>query len=543
VTRRAGALLAGAAVALTLASPGSAAAAPDRIQLSEWKPLPAASKVKVSPAARALRKRILGPRADDPRYVTLHWVGVSSFIVTMNGHLFLFDAWEIVGVHKDYVPIGREELAGLEPEVILLGHGHFDHAADAGYVAGRSGAPVVASEEQCRTVKEDAASEAGSADFSCLITGTQDTPAMGMQTRVELFEDLGPMTILKHVHSAARPPGGGNELNPFLPVTDPDPYIRHLNVTSPEESARVAGKLNDPEGGTRMYHFEVLDFQLLLGDSSGPIYEHPAIRASLDRLPNCVDVMANAILGFNQPVSGLQDPVLYVADVHPRVYLPTHGDAWAPALAAGQAQYRDELMRRLGELENPPEVDYLLDPGDYVKERAYRIDDPKWVDPMPGSSCRREADARRRRQSCLPRRLAVSGTRVGPARLGRGYRAFAARYRATRRRGRVTGFCVRGGGRFLVGRRRNNRIDLVVTTARGHRTRRLGPGARRGRPGGSRRVSRGLYVGYRRGGGRVLYGLRRNRIRFLAVVRRAQVRRGAPRRALVRRLRRAGLAR
>ena len=542
MTRGAGALFAAALATFTLALPDGAAAAPDRIQLSEWKPLPAASKVKVSPAARALRRRILGPRSEDPRYVTLHWVGVSSFIVTMNGHLFLFDAWEIVGVNKDYVPIGREELAGIEPEAILLGHGHFDHAADAGYVAGRSGATVVASEEQCRTVKDDAAQEGNAGKFSCLITGTQDVPVTGSQTRVELFEDLGPMTILKHVHSAARPPGGGNPLDPFLPVPDPLPYIEHLN-TSPEEAARAVGTLNDPEGGTRMYHFEALDFQLLLGDSAGPIYEHPSVRASLERLPNCVDVMANAILGFNQPVSGLQDPVLYVVHAHPRVFLPTHGDAWAPALSAGQAQYRDELMRRLRELPNPPEVDYLLDPQDYVKERAYRIDDPKWIDPMPGSSCRRRADARRRRQSCLPRRLAVSGTRVGPARLGRSYRAFAARYRARGRRGRVTRFCVRGGGRFLVGRRAN-KIDLVATTARGHRTRRLGPGSRRGRrPGGSRRVSHGLYVGYRRGGGRVLYGLRRNRIRFLAVVRRAQVRRGSPRRALIRRLRRAGLLR
>ena len=51
-------------------------------------------------AARAARARLLGPRAADPRYATLHWVGVSSFVVTFRGHLFLFDAWEIVGIHR-----------------------------------------------------------------------------------------------------------------------------------------------------------------------------------------------------------------------------------------------------------------------------------------------------------------------------------------------------------------------------------------------------------------------------------------------------------
>jgi Metallo-beta-lactamase superfamily len=517
---------------------GAVAAPPDRVPVSQFTPLPAASKVNVSPAARALRRRILGPRAGDPNYVTLHWFGVASFIVTVRGHLFLFDAWEIVGVHKDYVPIGREELAGIEPEAILLGHGHFDHAADAGYVAGRTGAAVLASEEQCRTVKDDAARDGNRDTFTCVLTGNQDSPAMGTLTGFQLFEDVPAVTILKHIHSAARPPGGGNAADPFLPVNDPTPYLTHLN-TSPQETARAAETLDDPEGGARMYHLRVGDFSLLVGDSAGPIFEHPAIRASLDRFPDCVDVMANAIQGFDQPVSGLQDPVLYIANAHPRVFLPSHGDAWAPGISGTQANYRDELLRRIRQLRNPPEVDYLVDPGDYMKERAYRVDDRRWEEPMAGSSCRRRADSGRGGTSCVPRRLAVSGTRVGPARLGRSFRLFASRYRVVRRGRRATRFCVRGGGRFLVGSRRG-RIDFVGTTARGHKTRRRGPGARVRRIGGGRRVGRGLVVGYRRGGGRVVYGLRRGRVRFLAVV----PRRSAARpRSLGRRLRAVGLRR
>jgi hypothetical protein len=139
---------------------------------------------------------------------------------------------------------------------------------------------------------------------------------------------------------------------------------------------------------------------------------------------------------------------------------------------------------------------------------------------------------------CLPRRLAVSGRRIGPARLGRSFRAFANRYRATRRSRRFTRFCVRGGGRFTVAARRG-RIDFIATTARGHRTRRHAPG-RRVRPGriaGARRGLRGLQVGHRQGAGRVIYGVRARRIRFLAVVTRRQATR---QRALVRRLRSAG---
>jgi hypothetical protein len=381
-------VLAGLLLVIGLAAPPrpTTAALPDRVPLAEWTPLPPAGSVHPSPAALALRQQLLGDHDTEPGYVTLHWTGVSSFVVTLGGHLFLFDAWEIVGIHADYVPIGREEMAGLEPEVILLGHGHFDHAADVGYVAGRTGAVVVGSEEICDTAKEDADRDGNAEKFTCLITGTADTPVPGTLQSVKLWSDVEPVTILQHIHSAATPPGDGNEPGPFAPVFDPSPYLQNPNL-SPEEMARFIETLADPQGGTWMYHLRVGDFALLLGDSAGPIFESEPVRKALDAFPGCVDVMANAILGFDQPVSGMQDPRLYVEHAHPKVFLPTHGDAWAPALSAGQAAYRDELARQLGTLPHPPQIDRLVDPADYLVERAYRVADPQWIPPMPGSSC------------------------------------------------------------------------------------------------------------------------------------------------------------
>ena len=142
---------------------------------------------------------------------------------------------------------------------------------------------------------------------------------------------------------------------------------------------------------------------------------------------------------------------------------------------------------------------------------------------------------------CLPRRLAAGAHRIGPARLGRSYTAFFHRYRAVRRRRGVTRFCASGGGRFLVGAHRG-KIDFVATTGRGHRNRRrrLGPGRRVPRAGirGARRTGRGLFVGRRVGRGRLVYGVRARRIRFLAAVPRRQA---LKRRSLRRRLRAAGL--
>jgi hypothetical protein len=142
---------------------------------------------------------------------------------------------------------------------------------------------------------------------------------------------------------------------------------------------------------------------------------------------------------------------------------------------------------------------------------------------------------------CLSRRLAVSGRGIGPARLGGSFRGFARRYRATLRSRGLTHFCVVGGGRFVVGARKG-RIDFLATTARGHRARRYGPGRRLrgGRIAGARRIRAGLLAGRRQGRGGVIYGVRGRRVRFLAVVRFAQI---ARERALVRRLRAAGVVR
>ncbi len=381
-------LLAVAVIALAVPLPKlsrQAHAAPTRVPIAQFTPLPAAPTV--SPAARAVRDQLLGDHWDDPAYVTLHWTGVSSFVITIGGHLLLFDAWEIIGAVEDYLPLGREELAALDPEAILVGHGHFDHAGDLGYVAGLANAVVVGSEEICTVGEEGAAREGVPTDFTCAITGTMTSPAPGTAAPLKLFADLDPVTVLQHIHSNTSPPGGGNELDPYVPVMDPQPYIEHFQ-DNPEELERFLAQQNESnQGGTWLYHFRIGDFTLVVGDSAGPIFDQPAVQQALDAFPGCIDVLANAILGFDQPVSGLQDPRLYVQYGHPKVFVPTHGDAWAPVISAGQAAYADELASQLNALPNPPEIDHLLDPADYLKERAYRVADPKWVAPMPGSSC------------------------------------------------------------------------------------------------------------------------------------------------------------
>jgi len=142
------------------------------------------------------------------------------------------------------------------------------------------------------------------------------------------------------------------------------------------------------------------------------------------------------------------------------------------------------------------------------------------------------------RSSCLAQRLAVAGRRIGPARLGANGLALLRRYPPVSRRAGAAALCVRGGGQVWVGST-NGPIDLIATTASGHRTRQAGPGRlRRAEITGARRLAPGLRVGHRVGNGRVIYGVRGRSVRFLAVVTLRQLKHP---RAVSRRLRSLGL--
>lgn len=364
------------------------------VSATAWTPLPPAPLVNAE--AQAKRDEILGKNALDPNTVKLWWYGVSSYVASIGGHLVLLDAWESVGLHEGIVPIHREDLAAIQPEAIFIGHGHFDHAADTGYIAGRSGAAVIAGQTVCDLARERAVKSGGNMDFPCLVLGGKSSPLPGTVQQIKVFSDLPEIHVLQHIHSAVDPMdllAGGM---PLIFVPEIVTYITNLN-TDPQEITDFLQSLTDdggvgsPNGGTWAYHFRSGDFSLLWHDSAGPISDGKPyaseIQAALDSFPDCVDVEAGAIVGFSEITSELRDARLYVEHSHPKLFIPGHHDAWAPVLGPGataiEAQWRAELTK----LKNPPEVDYLRDPEDYMRVRSYLINDPRWKTTMPGSSC------------------------------------------------------------------------------------------------------------------------------------------------------------
>ncbi|WP_232226816.1 MBL fold metallo-hydrolase [Algiphilus aromaticivorans] len=363
------------------------------VPAAQWQPLPPAPSLDAE--TRAAREAILGPDATDPDAVRLWWYGVSSFVMSIGGHLVLLDAWESVGLHADTVPIGREELVALQPEAIFIGHGHFDHAADAGYIAGRTGAALIAGDTVCALARKRAA-DGPDQPFPCLVLGSDGEPEPGTVQPIRIFADLPAVHVLQHVHSAADPMDLLEGGTPQLFVPDLLTYLLNLN-TDPQEVTRFAltltddGGFGDPNGGTWAYHFRDGDFGLLWHDSSGPIDEGEPfaaeIRQALDSFPGCVDVQVGAIVGFGMLTSAMRDARLYVEHAHPKLSLPNHHDAWAPVIGPGAAALEQPWRDELATLAHPPELDYLRDPQDFMQSRSFAVDAPRWKLPSPGSSC------------------------------------------------------------------------------------------------------------------------------------------------------------
>lgn len=371
------------------ARPGPATAFADTTP-AHWQALPA--NVAVSPETQQARRRILGIDRLDNGQVKVWWYGVSSFIVAAGGHLFLLDAWEVVGVHKGYVPISRDDLVALKPEAIFIGHGHFDHAADAGYIASRTGAALIAGDSVCDQARTVAADNPEAIDFRCLRLGLDvDNPA-GHVFSTRVFADMADVQIIKHTHSAADPASLTMGGMPLVYTPEILPFLLNLNTDLGEtlkflQSLPDDGGVGQPEGGTWAYHFRVGNFSLLWNDSTGSMAagepSAEATSAALAGLPDCVDVHLGAIVGFGMVTSAYRDALAYVAASQPKLFIPNHHDAWFPVIGGGASAYETQWTQALMSLPNPPRQDYLRDPDDYLKVRSFDVNAPEWT-----SNCR-----------------------------------------------------------------------------------------------------------------------------------------------------------
>src|SRR5690606_25611483 len=318
------------------------------------------------PRCVAARTRFFGADAVDRTTgavradrVVLSWVGCTTYAVAIGGAVLLLDAWVPRLTSSGYVPATAQDLADLRPEAIFIGHGHFDHAADAGPIAAATGATVYGTAEHCAAIR----AQVPHAAFPTVGLGDASTPPGQREDRT-----VGPvrLTVVRHLHSARTPTDPATASPRIFPRPEPGPILRH--PPSWPDLRRTVPRLRDAEGGVLLYQFRVPGFALTWHDSSGPLLERaPWVPDVLAGLPP-TDVHIGAVQGYNQISNGLRDPRTYIEALSPTVFVPTHHANWLPGLTASSAAYDPPLAAELDRIGAPlrPRLLALHDPRDYV---------------------------------------------------------------------------------------------------------------------------------------------------------------------------------
>ncbi|WP_405491444.1 MBL fold metallo-hydrolase [Nocardia sp. NBC_00511] len=303
--------------------------------------------------------------------VLVSWFGCASFAIAMGGTVFLLDAWVPRGVTSGYVPTTPDEVAALAPTAIFIGHGHFDHAADAGPITQASGATLHGTPSHCATARK----QVGGAELPCKELGSDDS-APGERYDFELAPGLE-VTAVRHLHSARTPRHEGPEAS--APIR-PRPCLCDIRTHPPTlaDGGHLARNLLAPEGGVLLYQFRFRGFTLTWHDSSGPLLDKaPAVLDILRTLPPS-DVHIGAVQGYNQFTNGLRDPRSYIDALRPKVFVPNHHDNWFPLITARGEAFRSPLHAELSRMPEAtrPDLRMLVDRDDYLAPGHLEFDLP-----------------------------------------------------------------------------------------------------------------------------------------------------------------------
>ena len=131
-----------------------------------------------------------------------------TYAAAINGNVVLLDAWVPRGEHAGYVPTDPGELALLKPSHVFIGHGHFDHAADAAEIVSESGATLVSTPEECDQVRAQAVRDFADTTVACLDAAPRGA-APGTRSMLRALPGVA-IEAVTVIHSGAQAPDPGD---------------------------------------------------------------------------------------------------------------------------------------------------------------------------------------------------------------------------------------------------------------------------------------------------------------------------------------------
>lgn len=175
---------------------------------------PGFAKSHGSPAVTAARQKIFGLENVDPKSgqvredrVIFSWLTNATFAAAVKGHVLLLDTFVTrLEVQPGRTPLVIQDLVDLDPDYIFIGHGHFDHADNAAYIAAQTGAVIFASPETCDNMAIDAQNNFNNHYTSVKTVTCRPLTSRGSLPGAEIvsIHDLEPeldIKAFKHLHS------------------------------------------------------------------------------------------------------------------------------------------------------------------------------------------------------------------------------------------------------------------------------------------------------------------------------------------------------
>lgn len=384
------------------------------------------------PAMIAARQKIFGVENVDATTgavkkdkVIFSWLTNTTYAASVLGRVIMLDSYVTrLEVTSGRTPFVIQDLVNLHPEAILLGHGHFDHADNAAYIAKWSNATIYASPETCDAMQADVArmfndpnAVNGGAKIvpdanpvNCIPVVSRGSTPGAEVTRLNFLEPLACIVGFKHMHSNAVPPDSTYPPFVFNVAVDPrDPQMYPRGTPLAPSNPPKSGQMNTATSGSSgvggpiaiFYDFVLrggYNFTFNWHNSTGALKEGlapdgawgPAIGQNVTNLIASLpptDLELGSASSANTANNGNRDLVLYQQSLKPKVFIPGHLTTGTNGVGESSTQemyfmYRSSLAT-VSSVQPTyiPEIHWLVDPVDYIRPLIFTPGDPRWSDP------------------------------------------------------------------------------------------------------------------------------------------------------------------
>ncbi len=255
----------------------------------------------------------------NPHTLAVRWVGFSNFELTYNGRIILLDAYYDRG--SEYPPLGVAAADIKTADLILMGHGHFDHMSDAASIGARTKALLVGAAVTTDKLR------------------TQPIPLQQIKTvtgrggEIMKFDGFTVEPILGRHGEPAKDVTAAMDrtLDELMPAPTAEQKAEAATIRSRgTNSPRVIDE------GTIVYLITLDDgFRILYRDSGGLVTDYE--RAAMARVGR-VDLALVAVSGDYLNPLMVKLALEHARTYKPDVIMPAHHDA--PVTAGHVAQWR-----------------------------------------------------------------------------------------------------------------------------------------------------------------------------------------------------------